>query len=240
MRLSTHYYVICLNGHASALFEAFRDTLIDIQNEGFPVSAATAMAEPAESLDEAERRRKFLQVVDEHFRHYYEQEPMVVVVTGEEELQTAFTSVTTHRAAIVGRVNGDFIKTSLHDLGKIVWPVVKEAMSGLRQKALRDLNIATNAQKICGLEAVSPRVAEAKGATLLVEEGYHLRGSIREADGSGTISPSVDVRDEIDDVIDVLVEKILKNDGNVVFMPDGSLRDVGRIVLLSGEVESVR
>ena len=235
MRFSTHYYVISLNRQTAALFEAFRDTLIGVKNQGFPVdasAASTQAAGPPGSDGHSQRLRAFLQIVDERFGHYYDVEPMILVVAGEEELQAAFSSVTTRGAAIVGRVSGDFSTTSPRDLGKIVWSVVKESMSGGRERALRDLERAADSEKICGLDQVGRRVNETVGATLLVEEDYHVRGSISEADGSATISPNVDVRDEIDDVIDMLIEKVLGSGGNVVFVPSGSLSTQGRIVLL--------
>ena len=240
MRFSTHYYVISLSRQTAAFFEAFRDNLIDVQNGGFPAHAFTApvpTADPAESAGGDERLRAFLQDVDKRFDHYFKEEPLIVVVTGEEDVQAVFTSVTAHTAALVGRVNGDFSATSVHDLGKIVWPVVKEAMSGSRESALRELEFAEGAHKICGLETVSRRMSETVGATLLVEEDYHVRGSISEADGSAAILPNVDVRNEMDDVVDMLIEKILGSGGNVIFAPRGSLSKLGRIVLLLREAE---
>lgn len=238
VRLSTHYYVICLSKQTNTLLEAFRDTLIDIRNQGFPINAPVSAGGSSESADQSPHVAEFLRDVDQHFGHYYAEEPLAVVVTGEEELLTLFVSVTAHKAAIVGQVDGDFTATSLRDLGKIVWPLVKQTLSGTREMALRDLENAADGRKICGIEAVSRRVNAAAGATLLVEEDYHVRGSISEADGSEEISPNVDVRDEIDDVVDILAEKVLGAGGNVVFLPGGSLRDLGRIVLLLGDVES--
>jgi len=238
VRFSTHYYVISLNRQTTGLFEAFRDTLIDVQNRGFPVNASSAPAPKGGSADPAgedDGLRDFLQVVDECFGHHYELDPMTVVLAGEKELQTAFTSVTTHAAAIVGRVDGDFTTTSLRDLGRVVWPVVKEALSGSREKALRDFETAEDARKIYGLEAIGRRLNQTAGATLLVEEDYHVRGSISEADGLATISPNVDVRDELDDVVDMLIEKVLGSGGNVIFVPCGSLGKLGRIALLLRE-----
>jgi hypothetical protein len=235
VRPSTHYYVISLSSQTTALFEAFRDTLIDIQNGGFPVVASISTTGPLEKIGKEEQLHKFLQIVDEHFGHYYQMEPMLVVVTGEKELQAAFNSVTAHRRAIVGRIEGDFTGTSLRDLGKIVWPLVKEAMSGLGERALRDLEISGDARKTNGLEAVARRVQEAVGATLMVEEDYHVRGHISEAGGPATVLPNVDVRDEIDDVVDMVIEKVMETGGNVVFVPDGSLSKLGRIVLLLRE-----
>jgi hypothetical protein len=236
VRLSTHYYVISLSLQSGSLFEAFRDTLIDIRNQGFPVNVPTPVPGHAGSQDRDGQLHEFLKIVDEHFGRYYEAEPLAVVVMGEQELQTAFTSVTTHGPAIVGRVEGDYTTTSPSDLGKIVWPVVKEAITGLRERALRDLETSADAQKICGLEAVGRRLGEAAGATLLVEESYHVRGSILELDGAAAVTSDVDVRDEIDDVVDMIIEKVLETGGNVIFVSSDSLSEMERIVLLLPEM----
>jgi hypothetical protein len=240
VRLSTHYYVISLGLRTNSLFEAFRDTLIDIHNRGFPVDISKPAADSDESLNQDERLRERLRAVDERFSYYYGLEPLPLVVTGEKTLQTAFASATDHGAAIVGRVDGDYSTASPRDLGGIVWPIVKEAMSGVREAALHDLETAADDQKICGLEAVGRQVNETEGATLLVEDGYHARGSLSEADGWVTVLADVDVRDEIDDVVDVLIEKVMKTGGKVVFMPDGSLSALDKIVLLLRQAEDAR
>lgn len=232
MRLSTHYYVISLGLRTNSLFEAFRDTLIDIHNKGFPVDISKPAPNSGESQNQDERLRERMRAVDERFGYYYGLEPLPLVVTGEKSLQTAFASATAHGAAIVGRVDGDYSTASPRDLGRIVWPVVKEAMSGVRESALRDLETAADTRKIGGLEAVGQQLYGTEGTTLLVEEDYHVRGSLSEADGSVTVLPDVDVRDEIDDVVDVIIGKVLKTGGKVVFMPDGSLSELDRIVLL--------
>jgi hypothetical protein len=66
----------------------------------------------------------------------------------------------------------------------------------------------------------------------LVEDDYHLRGSICDANRPPLVSPEVDIRDAIDDVVDAVIEKVLECGGNVVFMPTGTLGDRERIALL--------
>ena len=41
MILNCHYYVLSLGMEASVLFEAFRDQLVEIRNQGFPVTQLT-------------------------------------------------------------------------------------------------------------------------------------------------------------------------------------------------------
>ncbi|HMB71392.1 MAG TPA: hypothetical protein VKU85_18940, partial [bacterium] len=72
---------------------------------------------------------------------------------------------------------------------------------------------------------------DARG-TLLVEDDYHLRGSVRKTNGPSMVTPDVDVRDSIDDAVDAVIERVLGSEGHVVFLPTGTLGDGERIVLL--------
>jgi len=227
--LSTHYYVLSLGAKTNKLFEAFRDSLIDVENQGFPVEA------PAwKSKDVVQSQLQGLaRNVDECFGHHYTLDQLSLVVVGEKGMLSAFNSVTAHETAVIGRIEGDHTATPARGLGQIVWPVVKEAMSGGLDKAMLDLEVSVErGQAISGLEAVAGTVNTGVQATLLVEDDYHVRGSISATDRSPVLSPEVDVREVIDDAVDAVIEKVLESGGNVVFMPSGSLSDQNRIVLL--------
>lgn len=241
MNLSTHYYVISLSEQSNALFEAFRDTIIDIRNGGFPVEVSPQIRGATDSIDQEERLREVLRIVDRYFGDCYQHDPLQLVIVGEKNIQDIFFSVTAHRNVIVGRVEGDYSSTSLHDLGKIVWPVVREAVSGLLGDVMRDLEIATKAHRtVHGLAAVSQSLLEGIRGTLLVEDDYHIRGSIQITPQSLEISQDVDVMEEIDDAVDVVIEKVLESGGNVVFAPNGSLNKLERIVLLLRDSDRLR
>jgi hypothetical protein len=231
--LSTHYYVISLSEDKNALYEAFRDEVIDIRNGGFPLDAQLRGPSGADSIDREARLSETLRTVDKLFGDCYRQDPLGVVVIGAKELVALFTSMTAHRNVIVGHVEGDFSETSLHDLGKVAWPVVKEALSGLQEDAIRDLEIAEKAGRtVSGLDAVLRQALSGVNATLMVEDDYHMRGSITRTSQSLEISTDVDVMEELDDAVDMIIEKVLQSGGNVVFTPKGSLHKQERIVLL--------
>jgi len=227
--LSTHYYVLALGARTNTLFEAFRDSLIDIENHGFPV----AIVDVPSSRGSEERLKETCRTVDRHFGHYFSLEPLKLVLAGSPEMLSAFDSVTKHSDAVIGRITGDHTATPVRDLGQIAWPVVKEAMSGVIDRAMMDLEISESSGLLAsGLEAVVRMIKRGVRSTLMVEDDYHMRGSITRNDQSSTVSPDVDVRDTIDDAVDAVIEKVLEAGGNVIFMPHGSLSERNRIVLL--------
>jgi hypothetical protein len=227
--LSTHYYVLSLGAKTNRLFEAFRDALIEVENQGFPVTAPSSTS----NFLDRDQLRELARIVDKCFVHYYMLDPLRLVVVGAREMQSALSSVTAHGTAVIARIEVDHTATHARDLGQIVWPVVKRAISGVRGRALGDLEASEGrGQMATGLEAVALELNKGLRATLLVEDDYHLRGSVGRTGQSPVVSPDVDVRDSLDDAVDVVIERVLESGGNVVFAPGGSLSDWNRIVLL--------
>jgi len=66
----------------------------------------------------------------------------------------------------------------------------------------------------------------------LVEEDYRVKGSIDKTDRSIMPSERIDIRDVFDDVVDVIIEKVLETGGKVTFMDGGSLKNHRRIALI--------
>ena len=235
MKLSTHYYVLSLSEQTSRLYEGFRDTLIDIQNKAFPIESSAGMSGTVEPALRDSQLRKFIRTADQHFDHYFRQDPLRLVVVGEKKNLSIFGSVTSHQDVLIGSVEGDYAATSPHDLGKIVWPIVKEVMAGTSKKAVHDLETAENSQNVAsGIDAVGHLAGSGVGDTLFVEEDFHMKGGIRKTDHSLIKAEELDIREVIDDAVDAIIEKVLEKGGNVIFLESGSLAKLQRIALVTG------
>ena len=210
VRLSTHYYVLSLSERTSRLYEAFRDTLIDIENTWFPMASSRSPSQP--DLNDTQLRA-LIQRVDHHFAHYYTQDPLGVVVIGTSRDQAMFASLTAFSDVIIGTADGDHSTTSTRDLGRIVWPIVKSVMANAGEKMERDLAEATRTHNVAvGIEAVVKSVDSGVGSTLLVEDGYQV-----------TPEKSSSLLDDVDNVVDVVIDKVLALGGNVIFVENGLL-----------------
>jgi len=230
---STHYYVLSLAAERGELYEAFRDALIGVENQGFPTTppiSASALETPASRLE-------LMRAVDECFDFYDSRERLGLVVVGDAAHQFAFNSVTTHANAIIGRVTGDRVGTRMSDLGPMVWPVVKELISGVHGRAMHELDAAArDGRVVSGMDAVVVAAGDGALGTLLVEDDYHVRGSLSTSTRPTVLTPDVDIRDVNDDAVDAVIELVLASGGNVVFMPAGFLAERERIVLLLREM----
>ena len=233
MQLSIHYYVLSLSGKTSRLYEGFREKLIDIQNTNFPFESYIDAGSPVKSASKNSQLREFFHQTDQHFAHYYEQDPLRLVLVGEKSNLAIFEGLTIHQDALMGKVEGDYAATSPHDLGSIVWLVIKEAMAGTYKNAMRDLATAVKMKKVVsGIDAVGQSVETETGSALYVEENYHEKRSIQKTDHSLILSKYLNLLEVIDDVVDVIIENVLKKNGTVIFMKSGSLMKLGRIVLI--------
>jgi hypothetical protein len=230
MQKSIHYYVLSLSDHTSRLYEGFRDKLIDIQDTNFPLEILINTDNL--SIKNTQLREFYLKT-DQHFAHYYNQDPLGLMVVGEKNNLAVFAALKIRRDILIGTVNGDFTATTPHDLGKIIWPVVKEAIAGTNKNALRNLATAVRLNKVLsGINAVGNSMETKAGSTLYVEEDYHIKGSIHKTDNALVFSNHVDIWEVIDDVVDVIIEKVLKKGGNVIFVNSGLLTKLDRIVLI--------
>ena len=213
----------------SRLYEGFRDKLIDIQDGMFPLE----ISQVGNSVSNNAQLREFFRRTDQHFVHYYQQDPLRLVVVGEKSNLAIFEDLKTRQDLLIGKVEGDYIATSPHDLGKIVWPVVKDAIAGINKNAMGKLAMAVRMKKIVsGIDAVGLAVETEIGPTLYVEEDYHVQGSIRKTDQSLIISKHVDIWQVIDDVVDLIIEKVLRAGGTVIFLNSGSLANLEKIALI--------
>jgi hypothetical protein len=95
-------------------------------------------------------------------------------------------------------------------------------MASAGQKIERELEAATREHNIAfGIDAVVQSVDAGVGATLLVEDGYRVMPPE---------SPSL--VDDADNVVDVVIDRVLALGGNVIFVENGSLVKFKRIALI--------
>ncbi|UCE04644.1 MAG: hypothetical protein JSW07_13580 [bacterium] len=233
MHFSVHYYVLLLSEKSNKLFEGFRDTLIEIANGGFPSESLVYPPTPVEPTQIEIHLKELYKEVNQLFVKFYNQDPLGLVLVGEKKNQSIFKSISASEKEIIGEVEGNYDTTSLFDLGQIVWHVVKESLAGTRVDALQELDAAVRIKKVAsGLEEVWQMANSGRGIILLVEEDYHVKGSIVKTDHSWIISEQVDIREVFDDVVDRVIEKVLEMDGTVIFLDSGLLAEHHQIALI--------
>ena len=241
MNRTARYWVLALSEKPTRLFEGVKDTLVEVADFGFPMVHSGPGGEAAlpggpgvrKSAYRDEYSRKFFRDVDSNFSQAAKEDPLPLMLVGVDRNLAFFNEVTSNGGLVVSSLTGSHDSTSAHDLGKLVWPLVKENLAQRRQGVLQELDAAIGAQKVVSTVGEAWRLAhEGRAALLLVEEDFHYPARV---DPSGMIlTPADDVAapDVMDDAVDDLIETVLQKGGRVVFVDDGALAAHSRVALI--------
>ena len=241
MNRSTRYWVLALSEQPSRLYEGMRDTLVEITQEGFPLTHSGPGGESAlpgglgvrKSQYRDEYHRKFFRQVDSMLKPFMADDPLPLVVIGVDRFLSFFREVSAHTNMIVSEVQGSHDKTSAHELGKLIWPQVKERLLELRQQVFLDLDKAVSERKIASSVGEVWRLAhEGRGYRLVVEEDFHFPAYLDESGMHITPADDSTSPDVMDDAVDDIIEEVLRKNGEVVFVENGTLTDHQRIALI--------
>lgn len=240
---SPRYWVLALSDNETRLFDAVRDDLEELR-PGTPFPMANPGVGGGRTVPK-DLTINFSQLRDEHSRIFFRNvdqalgsflagDPLPLAIVGVDRNIAFFREVTSHGGHIVATLTGNHDQTSAHDLGKLVWPLVRESLDTRRTAIFSELNAAVGGQRSASTIGEVWRFAhEGRGATLVVEENYHEPAIIDAATGQLQLAPEDTTAPEVlDDAVDEVIVAVLEKGGRVVFVDDGTLTKHSRIALI--------
>lgn len=238
---TTRYWVLVLSEKPTRLYEGIRDTLTEVQDEGFPMEHTMPGGSKSlpggpgvrKSAYRDEYHRKFFRQVDSALKVFMDDDRLPLVLVGVDRYHAFFNTVTNYHDLIFGRITGNHDKTSAHELSKMVWPLVEDKFKEKRQQILGELNKAVSDRKVASeINDIWRKAFEGRGRTLLVEENFHYPARLDETGQHLTPAEDVTAPDVIDDAVDEIIETVISMGGEVVFMEDGQLEEHQRMALI--------
>lgn len=235
------YWTIVLSEKPTRLFEATREDLIEVQDGGFPITHAGPGGEESlpggfgvqKSAYRDEYHRKFFRQIDAALKPFLAEDPLPLAIVGVDRFLAFFGEVTGHKGFILATLQGSHDKTSPHELGKLVWPLVKAGLAEERQKVFAELETAIGERKFVSTVGEVWRLAhEGRGRLLLVEEDFHYPARVDESGSHLIPADDPDAPEVMDDAVDEIIELVLSKQGKVVFVDNGKLETHGRIALI--------
>ena len=235
------YWVLVLSEKPTRLFEGTGETVTEMTGEGFPLTnegpgGATAIPggfgrNPSAHRDE--RHRQFFRAVDDALAPYVTDDPGPLFVAGVDRYLSFFDELSRHRALIAGIAPGNYDTAAPHEIATLAQPLMDAYLERHAEDALADLAIAVGGRRSAStLGEVWRFASEGRVKTLLAEEDYHEAATV---DDSGRhLSPAGDAAaaGHVADAVDDTVEAVLSMGGDVVFVPNGSLGEHGRIAAI--------
>jgi hypothetical protein len=232
MNRGVNYYTLSLSAGFVRLFEAHRDSFIEITEGGFPfVNPFQRGSNLEESTSQKETRLKeFFNIVDKSFTKIYHYHPMKIVLAGVQRNLAFYQEQSGLRNFLITKIEGNFDHTSTHELGKVVWPRVKSVMAEKRHEVIQQLEEAIGTKKmVSGIEEVWNLAIQDRGLILVVEEDYQQSAKINSRDNSIILVEKHNEPGIIDDLVDEISEKVIDTGGRVVFVDNGALYKYNRI-----------
>ena len=241
MNRTPRYWVLVLSEQPTRLFEGSHETLIEVKEDVFPLThTGPGGGSPLpggfgikKSQYRDERHRQFFRQVDAALRPFLLDDPLPLIVVGVDRYLAFFSEVSDHKDAISATLEGSHDSTPAHELGNLVWPVVKQALAEDRQKYLEELNQAISERKIASTIDDVWRMAQAgRGRLLFIEEDFHFPARVDESGMHIKPADDIEAPDVLDDAVDEVVTAVLDKGGEVVFLENGQLDAHSRIALI--------
>lgn len=233
------HVVLVLTDHEARLFDGVGDTLLPAVSGPFPITAASPRRTAASRPDRrssgttvTEQGDAFLRTVDRALGTYLALHPAPLVLTGVTKTLATFTHLSRNVGRLAGTVQGSFATMPLPELISRIRPVLDSYLRSRQAEALALLDQRMSAGRVvAGMSAVWLAARAERPEMLAVEEGLFWPARLS---GDGDfLEPATDIEhpEVIDDVVDEVIELVLRRGGWIALVDDGSLAAHDRIAL---------
>jgi hypothetical protein len=237
MNRSPHYWVLALSEKATRLYEGYRDDLIEVRRRGFPMAFALPSSpkrmaggygvDKSKYMDR--RMLQYFRQVDRNLTGVLAVEDLPLLLLGVEHYLSAFNQVTRHGPRVMAMITGNYDRTTVPQLAKVSFPLVRESLRRRRQEMVEELKAISKTKRFaCGIKKTWELANQGKVDLLLVEDDYEYPARLdargNPAGAEDPLAPGV-----IDDLVDELVEKVLAGGGQAHFVEPGSLARFKRV-----------
>lgn len=232
----TNYFVLDLSLHRARLISCFRDQATEITQNGFPMQSEFEMLElnPTDfSREKKKQIKEFFNRVDKTFLTNYHYGDTKLVIAGVQKNLSLYREAADSKGIIYEQLEGNYEATSVHDLGKKAWGLVREKNKKIRHTALNEIQNAISAQKLAsGITEVWRFANEGRINILVVEEDYHTSAATG-ADNNVILDTSgFPDKDIMPDAVDEVAEIVVDKGGKVVFVDNGTLGKYHKIAAI--------
>ncbi|MBC9929167.1 hypothetical protein [Chitinophaga qingshengii] len=229
---SEHYFILSVSRHLIRLLEAFNDKILyEVKNADFPYHNSFYTTDPMrlqQDLVMDNLLKEFFNTADKRFKKYYEENPLPVVLLGEERNLVFYQEQMDIKGLVVGTHHGSFDDTSDPEIAKITFPLIQQHIAGKQDTALQAISSAQSAQRLLvDLNDIYTAAENGQADTLYLEQTYlpvgHIdNGTISLSNGNGSTDITLPV-----------IDTVLNKGGNVVFLDENALNEYQGIALVT-------
>jgi hypothetical protein len=230
------YYVLCLSRKTIRIIEAVNEFAVtEIEDGVFPLNndsyLETDDIRKAWASTKDNYAKEFFIKADKLFNGYYNRNPKPVVLAGDIRNISYFKEITDSKNIIIGEIEGNFDDSKPHEVVENAFSVVSKFVLDGQKKAMEELNIAKKEQKLLvDISDIYTAAKEGRGFKLFVEKNYSQPAKIENEKIVLKDNPAGS--DVIDDIINEIIDLVIKAKGIVMFMEVNQLSGYNKIALI--------
>lgn len=212
--------LLVLTAEEARLFEGSDDVLAPVARHRFPMRADAFPTSGA-----------FRRAVDSALAAHLRSRPSPVVLAGVERIAADFRRHSRATTRWAGTIAGSHLERPLVTLAELARPVLEDYLRSREREALQALADTPHRRTASGLDEVWLAVRSERPEMLVVEEDLFQPAQLSE-DGDRLLpADDPEAPDVLDDVVDEIIEAVLRRGGWVALASPGALLEHGGIAL---------
>ncbi len=157
-----------------------------------------------------------------------------LLLSGIEKEIALFGHTSVHSSKICGKINGSYEGYNFQELENKAWEMIQACQEKNNKKLLASLPDLFGKEMLSiGIQNVWRNALQRKGNVLLVEKSYAVPGFVTADNFYLWLKAPAGAYSVITNAVDDLIETVLTKNGQVVFVPQDSLAEYQRIVMIN-------
>lgn len=226
------YFVLDLSIDKSRLYEGYRETLTEITNLNFPFESHKLDNQDfVSNIDN--KIMEYFGKVDKNLSEILRSNSYPIVLTGSTKNIGLFEKVSKNQKNIITAIDKNFSGFNFKDFGTEIWYKINAIMEDKRLSKISFLdNASASGRVITDIQEIYNYAISGRGEIFFVEEEFSVPAKI--SIDKQSIDLDVEERDAnvSDDILDVIIERVIEKRGIVIFMPVNSMNNYGKVALV--------
>ncbi|MGM8871213.1 baeRF3 domain-containing protein [Psychrobacter sp. 2Y5] len=252
MASAVHFYTVVITRDMARLIEASNDRVVaefhpdddkqnNMENIPFPIEnnglyTTGDGGSDRSSNNESSYLKEFFNQVDKSVQELWGEHKMPLVIVGDAKNIGYYKEVCDRPDNIIATVSNvtHLDDGSAQHIVDSVQEAVEEYRSSLHQEAMGEIDKARGAEMLrTDLQEVYRGAFQGAGETLYVRRWYIQPAKIDEKAQSLTIAEDASAEGVTDDAIGVIIEHVMHNGGDVIFLPEEIMGEDQPIALVT-------
>ncbi len=251
MASAVHYYAVVITREHARLIEATNGLVViefdkndneqhHMEHIPFPIENTTlhtsSGAARSNASNEDNYLKEFLNRVDKSVQELWGEHKMPLVIVGDRRNISFYQEVCDRPENIIATVDNvtDLESGSAQHIIHGVQDAIEEYRHTLYQQALASIDVARGSDLVrTDLQDIYQAAFQGAGDTLYVHQGYRQAAKIDPKAQTLQVVEAADAQDVSDDAVGEIIELVMHNGGNVVFLPEETMGDSQPIALIT-------